>query len=392
MLSTVRPDSPRINRQPFEIVQLVYSTMNNPTDKPVVLVVDDVPENLAMLGDLLQHEYLVRVANSGARALAIAASLPRPDLILLDVMMPDLDGHAVLNKLRAAAATRDIPVIFVTAMNADADEELGFALGAVDYIHKPIRPAVVLARVRTQLELKSARDRLRNQNAWLESEVAQRMRDNQVVQDVAMRALASLAETRDNETGNHIRRTQGYVRVLASELAKNSRFAGLRAAGVIDTIVKAAALHDIGKVGIPDYILLKPGPLAPEEWRLMQGHARLGADAIEAALTDEADHAPLAFLHIAMDIAQFHHEWWDGTGYPEGLKGEAIPLPARLMAVADVFDALISQRVYKPALPLEKAVNIILAGKGSHFDPDIIAAFTDRFEDFRQIAERFADA
>jgi putative two-component system response regulator len=388
----VRLDSPKISRYLDEDIQSVYSAMNNPTDKPVVLVVDDVPENLAMLGDLLQRDYLVRVANSGARALDIAASTPRPDLILLDVMMPDLDGHAVLNKLRADVATRDIPVIFVTAMNADTDEELGFALGAVDYIHKPIRPAVVLARVRTQLELKSARDLLRNQNAWLEAEVAHRMHDNQVVQDVAMRTLASLAETRDNETGNHIRRTQGYVRVLALALAKKPRFAELRVAGVIDTITKAAALHDIGKVGIPDQILLKPGSLAPEEWQLMQGHARLGADAIQAALTDEEDHAPLAFLHIAMDIAQYHHERWDGTGYPDGLKGEAIPLPARLMAVADVFDALISKRVYKPAFPFEKAVNIIMSGKGSHFDPDIIAAFVERLEDFREIAERFADA
>jgi putative two-component system response regulator len=206
-----------------------------------------------------------------------------------------------------------------------------------------------------------------------------------------MRALASLAETRDNETGNHIRRTQHYVGLLALLLAGHERFKGLRANGIIDIIVKAAPLHDIGKVGIPDHILLKPGPLDPEEWRIMQTHTRLGADALEAALIDEDDQAPLAFLHIAMDIAYSHHEKWDGSGYPDQLQGEAIPLPARLMAVADVFDALISRRVYKQAMPYEQAATIIRAGRGLHFDPDIVDAFDANYEQFLAIAERFAD-
>jgi putative two-component system response regulator len=362
-----------------------------PADKPSILVVDDMPENLAVLGELLQTDYRVRVANSGRRALEMATGVPHPDLILLDVMMPELDGYAVLETLQAEAVTRDIPVIFVTAMDASADEERGFALGAVDYIHKPIKPAVVLARVRTQLELKAARDVLRDQNVWLEKEVSRRMRESQIVQDVSMRALASLAETRDNETGNHIRRTQGYVEVLARKLAAQPNHAGLRAEGLIDVIVKAAPLHDIGKVGIPDHVLLKPGPLTPDEWAVMKTHARLGADAIEAALEGEEDHAPLAFLHIAMDIAQSHHEKWDGSGYPEGLRGIVIPLPARLMAVADVFDALISHRVYKPPMPVDDAINIIKEGSGSHFDPEIVAAFLACTNDFRQIAARYTD-
>jgi len=365
--------------------------MNMPAEKPAILVVDDMPENLAVLGELLQTDYRVRVANSGRRALEVATGSPQPDLILLDVMMPDLDGYDVLNILRTDATTRDIPVIFVTAMDASADEERGFALGAVDYIHKPIKPAVVLARVRTQLELKAARDVLRGQNAWLEREVSRRMRENQIVQDVSMRALASLAETRDNETGNHIRRTQAYVEVLANTLAAQPQNAGLRADGLIDIIVKAAPLHDIGKVGIPDHILLKPGPLTPDEWDIMKTHARLGAEAIEEALEGEEDHAPLAFLHIAMDIAHSHHEKWDGSGYPEGIKGIAIPMPARLMAVADVFDALISRRVYKPPMAFDEAAEIIKAGSGSHFDPDVVAAFLANFEDFRQIASRYKD-
>ena len=365
--------------------------MSDMSEKPAVLVVDDMPENLAVLGELLQSDYRVRVANSGRRALEVAVSAPQPDLILLDVMMPELDGYDVLKILQGDAATRDIPVIFVTAMDASADEERGFALGAVDYIHKPIKPAVVLARVRTQLELKAARDNLRGQNAWLEREVARRMRENLIVQDVSMRALASLAETRDNETGNHIRRTQAYVEVLAKTLAAQPKNSGLRADGLIDIIVKAAPLHDIGKVGIPDHILLKPGPLTPDEWEIMKSHARLGAEAIEEALEGEEDHAPLAFLHIAMDIAHSHHEKWDGSGYPEGLKGIVIPMPARLMAVADVFDALISRRVYKAPMAFDEAADIIRAGTGAHFDPDIVAAFEARLDDFRRIAERYAD-
>ncbi|MDX9993879.1 MAG: two-component system response regulator [Rhodocyclaceae bacterium] len=365
--------------------------MGNTKDKPIVLVVDDVPENLMVLGELLHDDYRIRVANSGLRALEVAASEPRPDIILLDVMMPDLDGYGVLERLRTMPETSGIPVIFVTAADSEADEERGLALGAVDFIHKPVKPAIVRARVRTHLDLKAARDSLQTRNLNLETEVVRRIRENQMIQDVSMRALASLAETRDNETGNHIRRTQHYVELLAQELIDHARFAGLQADGIIDIIVKAAPLHDIGKVGIPDHILLKPGPLEPEEWRIMQTHTRLGADAIEAALIDEDDQAPLAFLHVAMDIAYSHHEKWDGSGYPDRLRGDAIPLPARLMAVADVFDALISRRVYKPPMPFEQAAAIIREGRGAHFDPDIVDAFVRRFDDFVAIARRYTD-
>lgn len=360
-------------------------------DLPVILLVDDMPENLTVLGDSLQQDYRLRVANSGACALDVARSAPRPELILLDVMMPDMDGFMVLERLKADARTRDIPVIFITALDADADEEKGLELGAVDYIHKPIRPPIVRARVRNQLELKAMRDALQDRNFNLELEVQRRIRESHLIQDVSMRALASLAETRDNETGNHIRRTQGYVEVLAQKLVPHPRFAGLRPPGIIDLIVKAAPLHDIGKVGIPDHILLKPGPLDPAEWTIMKTHTRLGADAIESALIDEDDQAPLAFLHVAMDIAYSHHEKWDGSGYPEGLQGEAIPLAARLMALADVFDALISKRVYKPPMPLDKAVSIIREGRGTHFDPDVTDAFLSNLELFADIARRYKD-
>ncbi len=386
-------------------------------EKNTVLVVDDTPENLTVLGELLQPRFRVRVANSGRRALQVAASEPKPDLILLDVMMPEMDGYAVIAELRANPLTRDIPVIFVTAMDADADEEHGLSLGAVDYITKPIRPAIVLARVIAHMDLKLARDSLRDQNYWLEHEIARRMRDNQLMQDVSIRALASLAEARDMETGHHIRRTQSYVEALIEQLRRHPRFAVYFTDAMAHMVGKAAPLHDIGKVGIPDSILLKPARLTPDEFRIMKTHSAIGGDAIDLAMRGEVsesdfhilqkhchlgsdaldaavqefESAPLAFLAVAKEIAMWHHERWDGSGYPDGLAGEAIPIPARLMALADVFDALASRRIYKEPMPFEVAVRIITESSGSHFDPDVVAAFLACQEVFRSILDRYAD-
>ncbi|MEX8497269.1 MAG: HD domain-containing phosphohydrolase [Leptothrix ochracea] len=354
-----------------------------------ILLVDDTPENLAVLGELLAPLYRVKVANSGARALELAIADPQPDLILLDVMMPDMDGYTVLGRLRSQAATTDIPVIFVTAMNATEDEQRGFDLGAVDYITKPIRPPIVQARVKAQLDLKEARDWLHNKNALLEAEVAARMDENRRIQDVSIHALARLAETRDSDTGNHIRRTQAYVRALALHLSDHPRFSWLLTPKNIERLAKSAPLHDIGKVGIPDHILQKPGPLTPSEWVIMKTHARLGAEAIEMAERDSEQ--PMEFLMMAKQIAHWHHERWDGQGYPDGLAGDAIPIPARLMALADVFDALISRRVYKEPMSFEKARDIIVSHRGSHFDPDIVDAFVVLFDAFTVIATRYAD-
>lgn len=357
--------------------------------QPTVLIVDDTPENLSVLGELLQPTYRVRAANSGRRALQIAHGKPPPDLILLDVMMPEMDGYEVLTKLRADPATRNIPVIFVTAMDATEDEEHGLSCGAVDYITKPIRPLIVLARVRTQLEAKRARDFLRDQNSFLEAEVARRMGENQLIQQVSIHALARLAETRDPETGNHLRRTQEYVRTLANGLKNHPRFTAYLDTKTIDELAKSAPLHDIGKVGIPDHILLKPGKLTGEEWEIMKTHAELGSNAIAQAEAD-AD-KPVEFLTIAKEIAHYHHEKWDGSGYPAGLAGDAIPISARLMALADVFDALICHRVYKPPMPFEKAYAIIVEGSGQHFDPDVVATFIAECEIFRSIAKTYAE-
>lgn len=263
-------------------------------------------------------------------------------------------------------------------------------LGAADYTTKPITRAVVLARVRAQLEAKQARDWMKNENEALEAEVARRMAENNLTQQVTIRALAHLAEARDPETGNHILRTQGYVQRMAVGLQNHPRFAKILTDGYIDLLARSAPLHDIGKVGIPDSILLKPGKLTTDEWAVMKTHAKLGSDAIERAERDIK--MPLAFLSTAKEIAHWHHEKWDGSGYPDGLAGDAIPVAARLMAVADVFDALISQRVYKAAMSNDAAREVISAGPGKHFDPDVADAFLEGFDDFVDIAMRHSDA
>ena len=358
--------------------------------KPTLLIVDDASENLSVLSELLRPHYRVLAATSGSACLEIAARLPPPDLILLDVMMPGMDGYEVLARLRADAATQDIPVVFLTALSGTDDEERGLQLGAADYIAKPIKPALVLARVRTQLEAKQARDWLKDQNLALEAEVARRMAENDLTQRVSIRALAHLAETRDPETGNHLLRTQGYVHRLATSLRGHPRFNGHLNDRYIDLLARSAPLHDVGKVGVPDQILLKPGPLTAEEWVIMKTHAQLGSEAIEQAERDIE--TPLAFLALAKEIAHWHHEKWDGSGYPDGLAGEAIPLSARFMAVADVFDALITPRVYKAAMPYTEARDIIVRERGKHFDPDITDAFLACFSDFVAIADRHSDA
>ena len=350
-----------------------------------VLIVDDSAENLHILSTLLQPQYRVLAANSGERGLRVAAGTPKPDLVLLDVVMDGMDGYAVFEKLRENPETRDIPVIFLTAQDGAGDEEHGLMLGAADYITKPIIRAVVLARVRAQLEAKQARDWMKNQNAALEVEVARRMRENDLTQQVSIRALAHLAEVRDPETGNHILRTQRYVQRMAIGLKSHPRFAPTLTDSYINLLAMSAPLHDIGKVGIPDYILLKPGKLSADEWAIMKTHAKLGSDAIESAERDIA--MPLAFLSAAKDMAHWHHEKWEGSGYPDGLVGDAIPIAARLMAVADVFDALISQRVYKAAFTYADAQAIIVEGRGKHFDPDVTDAFIAGFDDFVAIAE-----
>lgn len=357
--------------------------------KSTILIVDDDPIVLASISKVLAPVYQVRVANSGARALLVAQSEPVPDLILLDVMMPEMDGYVVLSSLMNNPETNNITVIFVTGMESEDDEAKGLALGAVDYITKPIRPEILLARVKTHLSLKLASDFLQDKNIYLEAEVTRRTAENQAIQNASIHALAHLAETRDSETGHHLRRTQSYVKVLARQLQSHPRFSATMTDSYIELVTRSAPLHDIGKVGIPDKVLLKQDSLDEYEWGIMKTHAELGARAIERAERDVD--APIAFLRLAKEIAHWHHEHWDGSGYPDGLVGDDIPVSARLMAIADVFDALISERVYKVAMTDDKAREIILSGRGSQFDPDICDAFLLIFDEFVQISQQYKD-
>lgn len=357
--------------------------------RKTILVVDDTPENIALISAILKSQYKLKVANSGGRAITLMQEGTPPDLILLDVMMPDIDGYEVCTTLKNMKEVCDVPIIFLTALSDQQDEERGLRLGAVDYITKPINPAILLARIQTHLQLKVATDALKDQNHYLEREVERRTIELRAIQDVTIFTLASLAETRDNETGGHIRRTQYYLNTVACQLRTHPRFAEYLAGAAIDLMVKSAPLHDIGKVGIPDSILLKPGKLTPEEFDVMKTHTTLGRDAIVNA--ERQLGIPVDFLKFAKEIAYSHQEKWDGSGYPEGLRDEEIPLSGRMMAIADVYDALISKRVYKDPMSHEDACEIILKGRGSHFDPDVVDAFLMVADRCREIAAQYAD-
>jgi putative two-component system response regulator len=356
---------------------------------PTILVVDDTPENLSLMHHLLQDRYTVKVANNGEKALEIAQQPVPPDLILLDVNMPGLDGFAVCSRLKKNPTTRDIPVVFLTARNDIQDVEKGFLLGAVDYISKPPIPTEVLARIRTHLALKASADFLRDKATFLEEEVARRTKELSAIQDVTILVMASMAEARDVDTGNHLRRVQHYVRALAWKLSNHPRFRDYLSVPTISTLFKSAALHDIGKAGIPDRILLKAGRLTAEEFEIMKTHTTIGRDAIANA--EDALGQEVPFFTMAKEIAYSHQEKWDGSGYPEGLSGDSIPIAARIMAVADVYDALISRRVYKEAMSHPDAVKVIQGASGQHFDPDVVAAFMQIHEQLFAVALTYLD-
>jgi putative two-component system response regulator len=362
--------------------------MNEHDTRPKILIVDDERFYINVLVELLRDNYRTAVARNGERALALVRAEAPPDLILLDVIMPEMDGYEVCRRLKADPGTAQIPVIFLTIKSEVDDEIRGFQLGAVDYISKPVSPPIVKARVANHLALRRAQEALKKQNRSLERRVAERTAEISRTQDVAIFSLASLAETRDNETGNHIRRTQSYVRILATYLRENPRFRKVLKAQYIELLYKSAPLHDIGKVGVPDSILLKPGKLDAAEWEEMKRHAAYGKEAIERA---ESTLGSTSFLNIAKEIAWTHHERWDGSGYPRALKGDQIPISGRLMALADVYDALISKRVYKSAYPHTDVVEIIRGERGRHFDPDVVDAFLALQDEFQAIAARYTD-
>jgi putative two-component system response regulator len=354
-------------------------------ERPTLLVVDDTPANLNLMAGLLHQDYRVKLAPGGVRALELAQR-EVPDLVLLDVAMPEMDGYEVCRRLKADPRTRDVPVIFVTAMSQPDDETRGFEAGAADFIHKPISPPIVRARVRTHLQVKAWHDSLRQRNAGLQAELDERLDEVEKLRDATLFVMVSLAEFRDEDTGNHVKRTQEYVRVLAERLASDGEPLD---AHTIDMLAKSAPLHDIGKVAIPDHILLKPGPLDADAFKVMKTHTLHGWEMLRRAAQRMGGSS--AFLTLAMEIARSHHERWDGSGYPDGLAGEAIPLSARLMAVADVYDALISRRPYKDPYPHDEAVARIVASAGSHFDPRIVQAMLALQPRFIEIARTWAD-
>ena len=355
--------------------------MNNQKRKRV-LIVDDVLANIKVLDEILRPFYDVSIAMNGQDALKIAGLPNGPDLILLDIMMPGMDGYKVCHVLKNNPNIQNIPVLFVTAMGDVEDETKGLSLGAVDYITKPISPPIVLARVRNHMSLHLHQEHL-------EELVIERTKELSKTQDVTILSMATLAEYRDPETGGHIKRTQNYVRLLAEHLQNHPNYQKvLNQEGTIELLFKSAPLHDIGKVGVRDEILLKPGKLTAEEFDEMKLHTVYGHNAIKSA---EEELGSNSFLRYAGEIASSHHEKWDGTGYPQGNAGDDIPVSGRIMAIADVYDALISKRVYKLPFPHSKAVGIIADGKGRHFDPDMTDVFLELEEPFRQIALKYAE-
>ncbi|MBF9014794.1 MULTISPECIES: two-component system response regulator [unclassified Oceanispirochaeta] len=350
-----------------------------------ILIIDDTPQNIDIIVESLSSDYEICVATNGIEALESAEEI-LPDLILLDIMMPEMDGFQTIKELKKNPKTRDIPVIFLTALSEIEEKAKGFNLGAVDYMTKPFNIQEVQLRVETHLSAKLGRDILMKKNITLESLVAKRTEQILKTQDITIRMAASLAETRDNETGNHIIRTQRYVEVLARAYNEVHNIDDER---TISLLVKSAPLHDIGKIGIPDAVLLKPGKLEKDEFDIMKTHTSIGDEALEKA---EKENGRSSFLNLAREIALNHHEKWDGSGYPNGLKGEKIPMSGRIMAIADVYDALISKRVYKAPFTHSKAVSIIEEGHGTHFEPELCTLFLQIHEDFRSIALELAES
>ena len=372
--------------------------------KQRVIAVDDQPDNLLIIEDFLGKTYDIITFGRGQAMVDYFEAGNRADLVLLDIVMPMPDGYALCNWLKGSPMTRDIPVVFLTGLENSEEEAYALSIGAEDFIHKPLSPPVLSARVRNHLALAQARRALQDQNRGLEKLVVERTRKIQGQSDELMRrteqlisaqsaiisAFCSLVEARDNETGNHVLRTQHYVLTLCEKLSSHPRFSAELTQTNIPLIFKSAPLHDIGKVAIPDHILLKPGKLTPEEWRIMQQHAQFGADAIAAA-EKEIGEGNASFLSYARQIALTHHERWNGKGYPRGLVGDEIPLAGRLMAIADVYDALISRRIYKPPFEHGAAVEMMRKERGKHFDPDILDCMLANSAQFKDIARCFAD-
>ena len=343
--------------------------------KSRILIVDDTPSNIRLMMEGLKHHFLLTAATRGERALELARTVPRPDLILLDIVMEGMDGYEVLDRLKSDVRTSDIPIIFVTGQTAKGDEARGLLLGAVDYITKPICISTALARIQNHLELKNHRDRLQK---MVEAQIQETVESHMTT----IFAMSKLAESRDDETGLHLERTRQYCRLLASRLLECGLYSEVVDEEFVERIYQTSPLHDIGKVAIPDSVLKKPGKLTDSEFEIMKTHTLRGAETL-ASVT--AIHPRNQFLNLGLQIARSHHEKWDGSGYPDRLRGSEIPLAARIMAVADVYDALTSIRCYKEAMTHAEARQILVSQRGYHFEPMLIDTFLEIEDEFAKV-------
>jgi putative two-component system response regulator len=353
-----------------------------------ILVVDDLHENAALLSRFLSPMgFNVHAAHDGVSALQFVEKTP-PDVILLDLMMPGMDGFQVCQRLKQSPETRHIPVIIITGLSDREANIRAVEAGADDFVIKPFDRVLLEARIRTSLKTKLLQDQLLAYQHELEVRVQDRTRQLERTQQVAVFSLAKLAESRDNETGDHLDRIREYARELALSLLERGIYKEAVDPFFVRELYQSSPLHDIGKVGVPDQILLKPGKLTFQEFESMKHHTLIGGDTLRAADLEAGQNS---FLAMGRDIAYYHHEKWEGSGYPFGLSGDEIPLAARIVAVADVYDALSSKRPYKEPFSHEKSMNIILEGRGKHFDPRVVDAFAARCDRFVEIRDSYAN-
>jgi putative two-component system response regulator len=371
-------------------VEKIMAEVHSFISKATILVIDNDADNLTIISDLLKvHCKAVIAARDGEEALKMVQTDSPCSLILLSINLPKLHGYDLCRLIKADPGRCDISIILLTEQN-DVVDDYGLEIGAVDYITKPINPALVLARVKTHLEMKGMKDALQVQSTFLERQTHKRTAELMATQNAAIHIMAYMAETRDNVSGNHIYRIENYIKLLAQKLRFHPRFADLlNTDNNIELLSKTATLHDIGSIGVPERIILKPGRLTAEEFEIMKTHTSRGLNFILQAKGELGIELP--FLKFAKEIVYSHHERWDGSGYPEGLAGDAIPISARLMAIADVYDALISRRVYKPPMTHDQAVKTIIEGKGKQFDPYMADAFNEIHSEIQRISWDFAD-
>ncbi len=362
--------------------------MNETQEKTTIMVVDDTPTNLNVLREMfVSRDYRVLMFPSGSMVLK-ALKKKVPDLILLDVMMPEMDGFETCRLIKENEALRDIPVIFISARDDEESKVRAFSMGGVDYVTKPFQYEEVNARVETHLQMFRMRRELKHYNQCLENLVKEKVREISDSQLSTIAAVSVLAESRDDDTGHHIERTRTFCRVLATKLRENPRYAPGISDAFVETIFQASPLHDIGKVGIADAILLKPDKLTREEFEIMKTHTLIGARTLQ---TVRRKYPGNSFVNMGIAITRSHHEKWDGSGYPDGLAGDDIPLSARIMALCDVYDALRSRRVYKQPYSHSRSSELIREGSGSHFDPAIVQAFLQVEAEFARIRDGMSD-